>query len=347
MNLCECGCGQEIIIKPHHKYTGIPKFIHSHYTRIKNPMKDPVNAKKNSEAKKGKKKGPFSEDHKRKIGEANTGNKRPDLSERNKQRVGDKHPMFGRGHQSDVPTKNKLCKKSIPDPILCKCGCGQYAKLGNEYINGHNGKKPKPEPKLCKCGCGGYANPGYRFISGHQNRKIKPEPKPCECSCGGYAKSGKRFINGHSGILNKGKNHPEVSERNKQKTGKNNPMFGRLGKENPNFGQERPQVSIQMLKEKNHNWKGGISKLPYSFDFNEELKELIRKRDNYICQLCKKSGKTIHHIDYNKDNCDPKDLITLCKSCNAKVNYNRNLWTIYFNQKMNLQYRDNWRNNVY
>ena len=31
----------------------------------------------------------------------------------------------------------------------------------------------------------------------------------------------------------------------------------------------------------------------------------------------------IHHIDYNKKNCNLNNLITLCRSCNAKANYNR------------------------
>ena len=33
----------------------------------------------------------------------------------------------------------------------------------------------------------------------------------------------------------------------------------------------------------NSNWKDGIFKFPYPFNFNKELKELIRKRDNYKC----------------------------------------------------------------
>ena len=31
MTLCKCGCGAEIIIKPHHKYIGIPKYIRGHH----------------------------------------------------------------------------------------------------------------------------------------------------------------------------------------------------------------------------------------------------------------------------------------------------------------------------
>jgi hypothetical protein len=32
---------------------------------------------------------------------------------------------------------------------------------------------------------------------------------------------------------------------------------------------------------------------------------------------------SIHHIDYNKENCKDDNLITLCRGCNAIVNYGR------------------------
>ena len=38
----------------------------------------------------------------------------------------------------------------------------------------------------------------------------------------------------------------------------------------------------------------------------------------------------IHHIDYDKNNLDPKNLITLCQSCHIKTNYNRTFWMRYF-----------------
>ena len=31
--LCKCGCGEAIEVKPHHKYTGIPDYIHNHHRR--------------------------------------------------------------------------------------------------------------------------------------------------------------------------------------------------------------------------------------------------------------------------------------------------------------------------
>jgi len=89
----------------------------------------------------------------------------------------------------------------------------------------------------------------------------------------------------------------------------------------------------------NPNWQGGNSFKPYSPKFNNNLKEKIRNRDNKTCQLCNKTEKqngrnlSIHHIDYNKKNSNPNNLITLCISCNFKVNYNRNYWIKYFRKK--------------
>lgn len=85
----------------------------------------------------------------------------------------------------------------------------------------------------------------------------------------------------------------------------------------------------------NPNWVGGISKLPYSFDFTQKLKDEIRKRDNYCCQICGKSEKknrkklSIHHIDYDKKNCDINNLICLCNKCHPKTNFNRDYWYAY------------------
>ena len=105
-----------------------------------------------------------------------------------------------------------------------------------------------------------------------------------------------------------------------------------IGKSNSTLGIPRPQTSGKA----NPNWKGGISKEPYPFNFNEELKKLIRKRDNYKCQLCgcpqaeNIKKLTIHHIDYNKNNLDSKNLISLCFRCNSKANFQKQKWESYF-----------------
>lgn len=88
---------------------------------------------------------------------------------------------------------------------------------------------------------------------------------------------------------------------------------------------------------KSPQWRGGISFLPYCSKFNRQLKERIRERDNRICQLCgeKENGERLicHHIHYDKPNCEP-DLISLCRSCNAKANFNRDYYEALFIQKL-------------
>lgn len=37
-------------------------------------------------------------------------------------------------------------------------------------------------------------------------------------------------------------------------------------------------------------------------------------------------------IDYDKDNLDPNNLISLCNSCHAKTNKNRDYWINLFNK---------------
>ena len=98
----------------------------------------------------------------------------------------------------------------------------------------------------------------------------------------------------------------------------------------------------QRLGKEHPNWQGGIGHLPYPFEFDNKLKELIRERDEYICQLCGKTQKEngrkldIHHIDYVKKNLNPINLISLCRNCNIKVNAGRKDWIKFFNQKLKL-----------
>jgi hypothetical protein len=93
--------------------------------------------------------------------------------------------------------------------------------------------------------------------------------------------------------------------------------------------------------ELHYNWKGGISFQPYPKIFNNTLKRIIKQIDNYKCQLCGVAEEehyeklSIHHIDYNKENCNPNNLITLCRGCNSKANYKREDWIKYFNTKIN------------
>lgn len=88
--------------------------------------------------------------------------------------------------------------------------------------------------------------------------------------------------------------------------------------------------------EKNPSWKGGTSYEPYSANWTETVKKTIRERDKYICLICEnKQSVVVHHINYDKKNCNPNNLITLCKSCHQKTNFNRLYWEVYINSKVN------------
>lgn len=54
-----------------------------------------------------------------------------------------------------------------------------------------------------------------------------------------------------------------------------------------------------------------------------QFRSAIRERDNYTCQLCGmiRKGLDVHHIDENKLNCDPDNLITLCRKCHVNVHF--------------------------
>lgn len=91
---------------------------------------------------------------------------------------------------------------------------------------------------------------------------------------------------------------------------------------------------------KNPNWRGGKSFELYAPTFNQQLKDRIRVRDNFKCQICgvpelELTRKLhIHHIDYDKKNCNETNLISLCYCCHPKVNYNRESWTQHFIEKI-------------
>ena len=92
------------------------------------------------------------------------------------------------------------------------------------------------------------------------------------------------------------------------------------------------------------NYIDGNSKELYSLEFNDQLKEKIRERDNYECQCCGMTEEehlivygrklNIHHIDYNKKNNKEDNLITVCLQCNIRANYNKNYWKEYYLKKL-------------
>jgi len=84
----------------------------------------------------------------------------------------------------------------------------------------------------------------------------------------------------------------------------------------------------------NSSWNGGSSFDPYSPAFTTRLKNKIRDRDGHKCRVCGKIESKrkfpVHHIDYNKLNCQTDNLITLCPFCHNQTNSikTRSLWQV-------------------
>jgi hypothetical protein len=165
-----------------------------------------------------------------------------------------------------------------------------------------------------------------------------------QCSANSEDNKNKASIIGSLNTKPKTKEHKrKISET---KTGK------QLGRNNPNYknnwseeqknkqseklkgnglGTKRPEHSLKMYGSGNPNWQDGISYEPYCEIWKDsEYKYSIRDRDNNECQnpYCNKNSDKlcIHHINYIKKDCHPDNLITLCFSCNAKANFNRDIW---------------------
>jgi hypothetical protein len=233
----------------------------------------------------------------------------------------------------------KVCNKKISGQG--KTGlCGSCAKSGKNhpsYKDGRTlkkyhckdcGKEITVGSKLgrCKSCSNKFKNRGFALLSKIHNPAKRPEIRKKISK----ALKGRKFTQKHK---------IKLSKSAQKRIGKNNGFYGKHHTEKTKIKiSNNPNVSH---KGKNHwNWKNGLSNYPYPLEFNINLKEKIRKRDNYICQCCNltqqenlskiKQPLTIHHIDYDKNNCDKSNLITLCHSCNSKANSNIDYWFAYY-----------------
>jgi len=229
--------------------------------------------------------------------------------------------------------------------------------------------------RFCQCGCGGVVREGQRFINHHHAKDCVCSV--CKAKRGEFSGEKNPMFGTHrSGADNPfyGKNHTEETKKKMRKPKKDSSNMGRyertkkikskmsnsaiqlwssseykekmmiiksnieykekLSKAKIGWYKKNPEV---FKKENNPNWRGGISECPYTQDWTEDLKDSIRKRDGYLCQLCNKSQEEtirkldVHHIDYDKENCDPNNLISLCIGCHAKTTTgDREKWKNYF-----------------
>ncbi len=231
---------------------------------------------------------------------------------------------------------------------LCQCGCGKeivikrhhkWAGIPN-FVHGHNrkGEVVTEETRL-----------KIRLIHIGLKASESSRKKMSESALGNWNQSEYRRL--HSGINAPmyGKKQSEITKkiRSLAMTGKLNPFYGKTCTKahrekisNANKGSKRTPAqrlrqSIASRNSLKTTWNGGSSFSPYSTDFTKILRDEIRMRDGYSCQLCGDIGKnnvslSVHHIDYDKMNCDFENLVSLCSSCHPKTNVRREEWIEFF-----------------
>lgn len=240
--------------------------------------------------------------------------------------LGDKNPSKRKdvrkllGLKEDLnPAKRPEVKEQIRQSILekykdpiyvqhCKDGKKREPLVGNLTI-------------LCSYGCENLAK--YQFKNG--NYCCSKESSECQVIAKKNPGTKGRKQTEES---NKKRSESWTVERRERKSKELEERW-----EDPKY-RERQRELCNGPGPNNGNWKGGFS--PYPPDFNGYLIELIKERDNYLCQnpLCKKITKklAVHHIDYNKDNCSNLNLITICNSCNSRANGKREYWKTFYQE---------------
>ena len=107
-----------------------------------------------------------------------------------------------------------------------------------------------------------------------------------------------------------------------------------------------PQLSYNPHRERRIPRRTEVSESrPYSPHFTPRRRREIRRRDKFRCQLCgmpqreshERWGRRlhVHHIDYDKENSDPVNLVSLCCICHGRTNIptNQDHWTAFFRKQ--------------
>jgi len=138
-----------------------------------------------------------------------------------------------------------------------------------------------------------------------------------------------------------GSKHSEETKKkmSMNRVGKKPEAYTMLGKKHSEYTKKRISDARigKWSGEDAPNWRGGKSFEEYPREFFQ-IRDEIRERDAYICQECfaPENGNEhhVHHIDYDKENNKPVNLILLCVSCHTTTNFNREYWEKKLTLKM-------------
>ena len=228
---------------------------------------------------------------------------------------------------------------------LCECGCGEYAKPGNRYINGHQNRgkeywKSQGEPKLCECGCGNYTKPGNKYINGHNRRDTITSDIIRKKLSKGQIKRWEDLEQHEKMSKSQIKRFKDPLECEKMlkaaitrwEDPEQHEKMSNIQIERYKDPEQRILASCRMLCISREEWDGFGSL--YCELWCEELREHIRNKYNRTCFICSMTEKesleewgeklSVHHVDYNKQcDCDGNEciLVPLCKKCHSKTTF--------------------------
>jgi hypothetical protein len=312
----------ELAIRNNGNFTGKNNpFFGKHHTK--------ESRRKMSEYHKGKK---LSYEHRRNLSKAQK--KRWENPEQLKKLKilfsGKNNPMYGRKHSDE--TKKKISE--ILETKMKGSGNGMYGKQhSTEALKKMSEKRKewyKNNPDALR-GKNHYLYGKKRTLEWKKNMSEKMSGKNAPFYGKHHSRESKEKLS-----KNNGSHRMEVRDKI-SKAHKGISYEEKYGIERAKKIKEK--LGLQRKGNKNSNWCGGISFEPYGIVFTKELKEQIRQRDNYECQECHHSQEQagyklcIHHINYDKKNNRPENLIALCKSCHSQTNYSREDWIKYFRER--------------
>jgi hypothetical protein len=249
------------------------------------------------------------------------------------------NPYFYEGLPA-CPNKDfYLIKMNKEETHYCKCGCGQIAK--STYLRGHSTKGRKwteEQKKKASIRFSGNNNPCFGKPRSEESKKHHSEvmkgkkkgvPRP------DWVKE--KIRKGLLGTKLSEERKRHISEATKGRKGY---WTGKTGIHSKQGLENIRNNALKYVWDKNPNWKGGTSRLPYGAEFTNKLKLKIKKRDKHTCQYinCVVYGNKnldVHHIDYNKHNNKETNLISLCKSHHSKTNGHRIFWKLFYSTMIN------------
>ena len=141
-----------------------------------------------------------------------------------------------------------------------------------------------------------------------------------------------------------GKRHEEGKSKLKTREYSMNLSNKRRGRTYEELYGEEVAARVKEIRRKrfigknNPNWINGDN-IFYPKEFHI-TRPIILKRDNYRCAICNsKYNPHVHHIDYNKNNSDDLNLISMCPSCHIPTNFgNRKYWTFLLTDIIHRRY---------